>query len=282
MLFVDSSQVFWTKEMVLEQLRAVGADDCQLLFIHTDLMFGVPNQGLGRKGYLQALYETLLELGVPTLIFPAFTYSFQNHETFDVRNSRTSMGALIEFIRKQPGVYRSMDPMLSMIGIGERADLVLGDIGDHCFGENSCFSRLHRIDGVKFLFFGADFSEYFTYIHYIEKVMEVPYRFDMNFTGTIIDYDGNSFLHTHAIHTQCGGVTLTGNDALKQDLIAKGLLKIAPLGDAELACVSEKDVFAEVTNRIQKNPFSFVEPYTLKDLTHEYTFGRNGTRITHC
>lgn len=282
MLFTDSSGTQWTREMVLQQLKLVGADDCQFLFIHTDLMFGVPNRMLGRKGYLLALYETLLELRVPTLVFPAFTYSFQNHENFDVRSSRTSMGALIEFIRKQPNVHRSLDPMLSLIAVGEKSDIVFGEIGNHCFGPDSCFNRLHNESGVKFLFLGADFAEYFTYIHFIEKVLDVPYRFDMSFKGMITDYAGNTFEHTHAIHTQCGGVTLTGTRELKQDLIEKGMLKAVPFGDAELACVSEKDVFQEVTNRIQNNPYSFVMPYTEADLTKEYTFGRDGKRITHC
>ena len=37
-----------------------------------------------------------------------------------------------------------------------------------------------------------------------------------------------------------------------------------------------------VYNRISKNINSFVEPFTEKDLTYEYTFGKNGERVTHC
>lgn len=231
---------------------------------------------------MQALYQTLLALDVPTLIFPAFSYSFPNHEVFDVRESRTSMGVLIEYIRKQPGVRRSLDPLLSMIAVGKRIDLMDGEPGNHCFGPDSGFDRLHRMDGVKFLFFGADFAEYFTYIHYIEKVMEVPYRFDMPFTGTIVDYDGNSFQHTHAIHTQCGGVKLKNFSQLKQELSADGLLKTTTLGDSEITCISERDIFEQVTKRLSENPYSFVEPYHKEDLVYEYTFGKNGERVTHC
>lgn len=75
---------------------------------------------------------------------------------------------------------------------------------------------------------------------------------------------------------------MTGTRELKQDLIEKGMLKVVSFGDAELACVSEKDIFQEVTNRIQNNPYSFVMPYTDADLTKEYTFGRGGKRVTHC
>ena len=135
---------------------------------------------------------------------------------------------------------------------------------------------------MKFLFFGADFTEYFTCILYIEKVLDVPYRFDMAFTGTIVDYDGKVFQHTHSIHTQCGGVKLKNFPLLKRELTAAGFLKIAQLGDGELACISEEDIYWEVSCRLQNNPFCFVEPYSAAELTREYTFGKNGERITHC
>jgi len=281
-LFKTASDRIWTREDVWEQLKAVGANDCDILFVHSDLMFGYPNRALGRKGYLQELYQLFLDLNVPTLVFPGFSYSFANHEVYDARKSRTSMGSLAEYFRTQPGVYRSLDPLLSLLVKGKRADLAFGPPTAHCFGPDSGFDRLHQAGNVKFLFFGAEFAEYFTYIHYIEKVLDVPYRFDMQFHGTIIDHDGQTFQHTHAIHTQCGGVKLKNFAGLKRELFQEGTLKIKPLGDGEIACISEEDIFQAVTGRICKNPFSFVEPYTKKDLTHEYTFGKNGERITHC
>lgn len=281
-LFTDDKGRRWTERDVLECLQSAGADNCKILFVHTDLMFGLPNPQMKKQEYLQALYQTLLDLHVPTLIFPAFTYSFPNHEVFDVRSSRTSMGALIEYIRKQPRVFRSMDPLLSMIAVGEQAKLLEGDLGCHSLGPGSGFDRLHQAEDMKFLFFGADFTEYFTYIHYIEKMLEVPYRFDMEFSGTVIDYEGRAHAYTQAIHTQCGGVSLKNYSALKQELLEAGYLKAARLGNGEVACISEKDIYREVTQRIRDNPFSFVEPYTEKDLTHVYTFGKNGERVTHC
>lgn len=281
-LFKDTDGRLWTRGDVLEGLRAAGAEDCEILFVHTDLMFGRPERQLGRKGYLRALYETLLDLNVPTLVLPAFSYSFPNHEPFDVRRSRTSMGALNEYIRTQPGACRSLDPLLSLLVVGKRTDLAVGRPTGHSFGPDSGFDRLHRAGGVKFLFFGAEFAEHFTYIHYIEKVLEVPYRFDMPFTGTVVGHDGTAFRHTQAIHTQCGGVTLKSTAFLKEELAASGLLSVGRLGDGELACVAERDIFRVVTERIGRDPFALVEPYSQSDLTHEYTFGRNGERVTHC
>lgn len=281
-LFTDSQKKNYTADDLSEALRAVGAHQCKVLFTHTDLTFGFPNPELKRTGYLQALYEVLQGLGVKTLLFPSFSYSFCNHEDYHVRNSRTSMGALIEYIRKQPEVRRSLDPLLSILVAGERMDLVEGGPGSHSFGPDSGFDRLHKTEDVKFLFLGADFSEYFTYIHYIEKVLEVPYRFDMFFTGMITDYNGSVFPHTHGIHTQCGGVKLKNFLKLKQELLEADVLKRFPLGDSELVCISEEDIYREASRRIRDDPFAFVEPYTESSLTHIYTFGKNGERVTHC
>ncbi len=281
-VFLDTNNRKYKKNDILQCLKGIGADQCDILFVHTDVMFGVPNPELGRKGYLQALYDVLLSLNVRTLIFPAFSYSFCNHEDYDVRNSKTSMGALIEYIRKQPNVHRSFDPLLSMIAVGENAGIVDREIGFQALGPGSGFERIHLVNDVKFLFFGADFDECFTYIHHIEKVLKVPYRYDQSFSGYIIDYDGNRFEHVHSINTQCGGVTLKNFAELKRDLMQDGILNVAKLGNLEVACASEKSIYCEVVTRIDNNPNTFVLPYTERDLTHEYMFGKNGERITHC
>lgn len=281
-VFKDINNKWYTETDITEGLKSIEADKCDILFVHTDVAFGMPNVDLKRKEYLDSLYNSLLALNVETLIFPSFTYSFCNNENYDVRNSKTSMGALIEHIRKKEGVKRSLDPLLSMIAFGKNENIVEGDVGNHSLGKNSVFNRLHNCDNVKFLFFGADFAEYFTYVHYVEKMLEVPYRFDKAFSGKIMDYDGNEYEDIHYIHTQCGGVKLKNYQQMKEELIADNKLKTAKMGNSEIAAISEEDAYNAIYNRISKNINSFVEPFTEKDLTYEYTFGKNGERVTHC
>lgn len=281
-VFRDIKNKWYTESDITEGLKNIGADKCDILFVHTDVVFGMPNPTLKRKQYLDVLYDRLLALNVGTLVFPSFTYSFCNNENYDVRNSKTSMGALIEHVRKKDAVKRSLDPLLSMIALGDNEKIVEGNVGNHSLGKDSVFNRLHNCDNVKFLFFGADFTEYFTYVHYVEKMLEVPYRFDKAFSGKIIDYNGNEYEDIHYIHTQCGGVKLKNYQQMKEELIADNKLKIAKLGNSEIAAISETDAYNAIYNRISKNINSFVEPFTEKDLTHEYTFGKNGERVTHC
>ena len=159
-VFKDINNNWYTEADIIEGLKSIEADKCDILFVHTEVAFGMPNVDLKRKQYLDVLYDSLLALNVGTLIFPSFTYSFCNNENYDVRNSKTSMGALIEHIRKKDGVKRSLDPLLSMIAMGKNENIVEGDVGNHSLGKNSVFNRLHNCDNVKFLFFGADFAKF--------------------------------------------------------------------------------------------------------------------------
>ena len=112
-LFIDKDGKAYDAEDVRRALYQIGAHDCETLFIHSDIMFGTAPQDFNRREYLGMLYEVVCDLNVKNIIVPTFTYSFCNHEEYDVNKSRTSMGAFAEYVRKQPGRYRTLDPLLS-------------------------------------------------------------------------------------------------------------------------------------------------------------------------
>ena len=140
------------------------------------------------------------------------------------------------------------------------------------------------LGGVKFLFLGADMAGCFTYVHYVEKMLDVPYRFDMEFEGNVTDYNGKTAKRQQFIHTQCGGVKLPERYGyFETDLLEKGLLKQRQIGDRFISCISEPDAFREIKNNIEKNINYYLErPFTEKDLTHIYTYDYTKARITHC
>ena len=113
-LFTDNDGVEYTEDDVYKSLLEVGTDDCETIFLHSDIMLGTPAKGFRRREYIAALYNATARIGVKNLIVPTFTYSFCNNEVYDVNNSPTSMGALNEFIRKLPNRYRTLDPLLSL------------------------------------------------------------------------------------------------------------------------------------------------------------------------
>lgn len=283
-LFIDQDQKEYQAKDVREALCEIGAGECETLFIHSDIVFGKPGGGFKRRDYLQILYEVIQSLGVRNLIVPTFTYSFCNHERYDVTNSKTSMGAFNEYVRKIEGRYRTLDPLLSLSVPESMGDYFRGYGGNHSLGVGSGLDAVHHLDGCKFLFFGAEMADSFTYVHYVEKMLDVPYRFDMPFDGEVIHEDGSIEDRRQWIHTQCYGAKLPPKyDYFEHEMEEKGYLSKTRLGDKFVACISEKDAFEQVASKIRGNPYYFLaEPYEEKDLVHKYTYDTRNGRITHC
>ena len=282
-LFFDTKGTAFSVEDLHESLLQVGAADCETLFIHSDIMFGTPAKGFRRTELLEALYQAVVSLNVPNVIIPAFTYSFCNHEDYDVLNSKTSMGSFNEYYRKKENRYRTHDPLLSL-SVPEKLRPLFESVVEHSLGVGSGLDIVHHMKDVKFLFLGADVGNCFTYVHYVEKILDVPYRFDMPFEGKIIDENGNVSQKTQYIHTQCAGVQLPEcYDYFEKDLLTKGKLQQCQYGDKFISCISEKDAYEEIVRNIEKNKFYYLaKPYRKEDLIHQYTYDWTKSRITHC
>lgn len=281
-LFIDSDGNSLTAADITRILRLVGADSCETLFIHSDIMLGMPAPGVGRRQLTDSIYEAVTALGVRNIIVPAFTYSFCNGEDFDVVRSRTSMGAFSEYVRKLDGRYRTRDPLLSL-SVPENLRGAFGSPGSNSLGKNSGLDTLHGMNDVKFLFFGARMGSCFTYLHYVEKMLGVPYRYDQEFRGNIIEEDGSKTPAMQYINTACLGVKPAEFHYFEDELHRKGLLAKERLGNSYAAAISEKDAYEQISRKLRENICYFLErPFTDADLVHKYTMGLDGSRVTHC
>ena len=282
-LFYDSDNQLFTTENIRNALIETGAADCKYLFIHSDVMFGRPAEGFKRRVYLETLYQIVTSLGVKELIIPTFTYSFPNHEDYDIANSKTYMGAFNEFIRKKEGRYRTDDPLLS-VSVSKGLKPCFDHVSNHSLGEGSALDIVHHMNNVKFLFFGAEMGECFTYVHYVEKMMKVPYRFDMSFEGTVIYPNGIRKERIQMIHTQCEGAVLPLKyNYFEQEMEDRGYLKKERIADKYIACLDEKDAYREIKAHIEKDINYFLAiPFRKEELVHRYTYTTDNGRITHC
>jgi aminoglycoside 3-N-acetyltransferase len=167
------------------------------------------------------------------------------------------MGALNEYIRTLPGAIRSIDPLLSSVLIGEDRDLV-ENLGKNSIGAHSTFDRVHSRGGdVKFLFLGTTVSECFTYTHYVEERLGVPYRYNREFTGTITDGD-NVWADTYQLFVRYKGVTPSSNGMLESELLRHGLLRKEPCGASSIACVDEPDGYEMIVRHLRDNVYCYI------------------------
>ena len=56
-------------------MKKTGAEDCDVLFVHSEISFGALEKGVRRNEIKEILVDAIKELHVKTLIFPTFTYS---------------------------------------------------------------------------------------------------------------------------------------------------------------------------------------------------------------
>ena len=254
-------------------LYDVGADCCDVLMLHTELSFGIPNKDLRRKEILRYLHDIFMELDVKTLLIPTFTFSFSNNQPYDINNSRTTMGTFNEFLRKQSGAVRSIDPQMSFSVIGDHTELVK-DIGKECIGAKSTFDKMHNTKNVKILFFGTSIDQCFTHQHYVEWVKQVPYRYNLEFTGTIIDENGTSFEDTYSIFVKYRDIIPYTPPSFTKSLLERGVLHKVNLGNTAVYCFTEEDAFNETRRWIENDVNAFLgEPYNTKPLIKEYSYG---------
>jgi aminoglycoside 3-N-acetyltransferase len=238
----------------LDQVRAA---DCQVLYMHTGMTFGMPSPDLSRQAILECLHELVLRLQIPSVCLPSFTFSFCNGEDFDVQRSRCRMGAFNEYIRRQPGTMRSGDPLMSTLLVGKDLDLVTR-LGKNSVGEGSTFHKLHlRGRDVRFLFFGTTASECFTYTHYAEERLGVPYRYRRAFRGKISDR-GHTWEDEYQLYVRYYGVVPATDRKLEQTLYAQGQLRRVACGDGFISCVSEPDAYATICDQLRADIHAYI------------------------
>jgi aminoglycoside 3-N-acetyltransferase len=254
-----------TVDEVRAALEQVHAYDCRLLYMHTGLSFGVPNPKLSRDELLTTIYQLLRGLRVPTLCVPTFTFSFCNGEDYDSTRSKSRMGALNEFIRRQPEAVRSVDPLMSVAVVGEDRDLA-ENLGHESIGAGSTFDKLSRRPGAKFLFLGVGLGDCFTYMHHLEWVAGVPYRYNRAFTGKITQA-GKTYEDTYQLFVRYHNVKPNAaSHTYGQLLKERGLLRETALGDSCIGCVGEPEARAVYNELLRQEPNYFIErPFRVEE-----------------
>jgi aminoglycoside 3-N-acetyltransferase len=249
-----------TTSTLLRCLESVGAGDCRLLYVHSELSFGKPNPTLGKTGLLEAVLETLQQLGVPTICVPTFTFSFCNGVGYDVGASRSRMGALNEFIRRLPEAERSIDPLMSTAALG--ADKrVVRDVGHHSIGEGCTFDNIHEAGNARFLFLGVGAAKCFTYTHYVEERLRVPYRYDREFTGTITAGDRH-YDDAYTLYVRYNGVVPETTTKFEDFMVREGLMTKIACGDNFVSSVAEPVAYQAISTKIRDDANYFLAtPY---------------------
>ena len=91
-LFQTNTNEWISNHDLLRAMELADAHKSKILYIHTGLSFGVPNPALQKNEHVGNPSSIILELEVPTICVPTFTFSFCNGEVFDPERSKSKMG----------------------------------------------------------------------------------------------------------------------------------------------------------------------------------------------
>ena len=134
-------------------LIKVGLTCGDSVFLSTSLgMLGKAEKVKSFSKISNALLNSLIEIIGPkgNIFVPTYSYSFGNkRKIFSVNNTKSKLGQFPNFFLKKKSVYRSIDPMISVAGMGSDVKNILFKISDTSYGKNCVFERLLKVKNLK-------------------------------------------------------------------------------------------------------------------------------------
>jgi len=244
---------------ILSALKKAGIKKSDTIFVHADVSkFGKLSGFKNRNEFLCVMSNSLKasvgESG--TIIMPTFTYSFTKNEIYDPQRTASTVGVLTEYFRKQKDTLRTTHPIFSVALWGKRKGYFSSDLSKDCFGQGSIFEKAHK-KNAKIFFFGAPFQSC-TFVHYMEQLFNVPYRFYKTFTGKIK-------LRGKLYEDKYGYFVKYLNKNVKLDLtrfknylLENKLIKKVNLGHAEILQICSDRLVEEGMKVLKKDTYFFL------------------------
>ena len=245
---------------VTDALLSIGVGPGSIAFVHSDAIVAAQFSPMPSEQRLDLLIQAMEAAIGPsgTLVIPTFSYSFTKAETFDVLHTPSSVGMVSERFRVLPGVCRSADPIFSVACKGPRAEELCGLPVNECFGPTSVFAALHEMN-AQIIDLGCSMSRGGTFVHYVETVHGVDYRYNKVFSGKTILANGQS--------SECSVIYNVRDlnrrsDAdlrrLQERLTREKKLRTAELGRSRIHTVSARDLFDTACTMLDEDPVSLI------------------------
>lgn len=144
--------------------------------------------------FIESFQEQLTPEG--TLLVPTFHFDFSNKGIYDYKRTPSASGALGNAALHRKDFKRTAHPMHSFCIWGKDQELLCGMQNLNSFGNDSPFAYMKDFHVIQVMV-GTDYSHSMTFVHYVEAVAKVPYRFFKQFSGSYIDERGTETVRTY-------------------------------------------------------------------------------------
>lgn len=240
----------YNSDDIVSALVNVGLQQGDTAFFSTSLGMvgvaeGVINQDDLNALFLDAIKKVLGPQG--TILVPAYSYTFgdsskSNPKIFDPQTTPSAVGPFPEFFLKQEGVVRSLDPMVSVAGIGPATEILFKDLPATSYGKDCVFARLVKHPNSKCVSVGLG-PNWAPFLHHADWLAQVPFRYDKTLYGGIKRPTGIEYLDwVYAVRAPIGESRADAH-ALGKKATDADIWTHAPLGRARLYACHYKQYF---------------------------------------
>jgi len=228
----------------------------------------------GLDAYLEIIFKCA---GERTLLFPAFNYDFCRNGVYDVQKSPCQVGLLNEHARRFYPNERTHTPVFNFAIFRNRGFSIAPY--RNVFGKDSTFAELVK-NKATILFIGANLTSN-TFVHHVEEVVGVGYRYPKIFSGVIrtgsdardSDFDISYRVRPLEIDTSRDWAVLTN------DLVKRGYLRKFRLGRGFAYFYRADEVFDYWCSCVEKDELFLTSPPSRDNI--EILYKKYGKPLTY-
>ena len=269
---------------IRSSLNGVGIKNGDIVYVASDItalmydavkLYRVKNK-IERDKFLNEFIDTFQNVvgESGTLLFPIFTWKFCKGIPFDINNTQGEVGVLANWILKNRADFlRTKHPIYSFMVWGKDAVYLHKLENVDAWDKDSPFAYLHN-HNAKMLLFNVALQRGFTFMHYVEKELKVPYRYTKQFVNKYIDESGIESIRTYSMYVR--DLDIVSQELLKDSFLENyGIVKISQINNQTIKAFNFKDAYKilknDFLNNNGKNCYKF-ENYQIgwnKGATHD-------------
>lgn len=252
----------------LEEQNWIHKGDC--LYVVSDMMeLAKVYREMGERLNLDTLIEELQRMvgEEGTLLFPTFNWDFCKGIAFDYHKTPVRTGALPKAALKRKDFARTAHPLYSFAVWGAKADELLQMDYPDAFGKGTIFEKMEQWD-AKVLVIGVGALAGTTYIHHVEQIVGVPYRYNKEFTGDYTDAEGVCSERTYRMFVrdlEMDPRHINGFAPLEEKMYEEGLIHGADFHQVPCHFMTVRDLDGAVSKDILENASRNMYTYNHKN-----------------
>lgn len=209
------------------KIRDLGLKSGDKVLVSSDLLnFFIQIKKTNNQITINNIIDILLKIigKNGTILFPTFNWDFCKGKEFDPKKSRSMTGSLSSAALKRKEFKRSRNPIYSFAVAGKDRDYICRLKHKACFGLDSPLGYLIE-KKAKNLSIGLDYKDGFTFVHVVEELVGVDYRYNKKYSGiTIINKKKKLEIYSMYVRDLSLNLVTVINKELDKILLRKKLL----------------------------------------------------------